>query len=290
MADSLFGRARQDVETALPDREPVTCPLCGREPRPFGVDFQGLRLARCATCGLEFQHPRPLQDQLAAAVYNASYHPDEHRHVDETRARTFARQLSRLEYHVAARPASLLDIGCGAGAFLGFARDRGWEVSGTDVTVTDAARQSGATLWEGPLSRIDFKGAQFRAIRFNHVLEHTQNPLDELRRARSLVTDDGILLVGVPNIGGVSIRLKSWQSRLGLKAKRWKHYGALHHLWFFTPSTLSTFVNVAGFDVMSWETPVADRSGCPEWVSAMVRWPLEAARVGGVLDLYARPR
>jgi hypothetical protein len=74
-ATSLFGRPRAEVEAALPDREAVACPLCGTAPRPFGLDFQGLQLARCATCHLEFQHPRPTFAQLTVAVYGAAYHP-----------------------------------------------------------------------------------------------------------------------------------------------------------------------------------------------------------------------
>ena len=289
MPGSFFGRPRAEIEAALPDREPVHCPLCGREPRLFGVDFQGLHLARCGVCGLEFQHPRPVFEQLAAAVYARDYHPDGHEAVDPCRERTFTRQMERLERYVERRPAALLDVGCGAGAFLGYARTRGWTVGGTDINVTDDARRHGSRLWEGQLPDIDLDDACFDAVRLNHVLEHTQDPLRELRQARRIVAEDGVLLVGVPNIAGLSIRLKSWQSRLGLKRRRWKHYGALHHLWFFTPQTLAALVEAAGFAVTHWETPAEDRPGRSGWTRALVRWPLETARLGGILDLYARP-
>ena len=290
MSGSLFGRPRAEVESALPDRESVDCPLCGREPRPFGVDFQGLHLARCGACGLEFQHPRPVFEQLAAAVYTTDYHPAGHAAVDRGRERTFARQMDRLERYVRRRPAALLDVGCGAGALLGYARGRGWEAAGTDISVTEAARRHGAPIWEGQLPDIDFDGACFDAIRLNHVLEHTPDPLRELRQARRLVAGDGVLLIGVPNLAGLSIRLKSWQSRLGLKRRRWKHYGALHHLWFFTPATLAALVELSGFAVAHWETPAEDRPGRSGRVSALAGRTLESARMGGILDLYARPR
>ena len=289
MPGSLFGRPRDEVEAALPDREPVACPLCGREPRQFGVDFQGLHLARCSACGLEFQHPRPVFRQLAAAVYNPSYHPDGHESVAGGRGRTFARQIERIERWARRRPATLLDVGCGAGAFLGYAHARGWEVGGTDIRITEAARRHGARLWEGQLPDIDFDGARFDAVRLNHVLEHTPDPLRELRRARRLIAGDGVLLIGVPNLAGLSVRLKSWQSRLGLKRRRWKHYGALHHLWFFTPATLARLVEAAGFRVAHWETPAEERPGRSGWTRALVGGALEVTRTGGILDLYARP-
>ncbi len=289
MPESLFGRPRAEIEAVLPDREPVVCPLCGREPRRFGVDFQGLHLARCGACGIEFQHPRPVFEQLAAAVYTDDYHPEGHAAVDRFRERTFARQMDRLERYVSRRPAALLDVGCGAGAFLGYARTRGWAVAGTDIHVTENARRHGSRFWEGQLPDIDFDDARFDAVRLNHVLEHTQDPLRELRQARRVLSDDGVLLIGVPNVAGLSIRLKSLQSRLGLKRRRWKHYGALHHLWFFTPQTLAALVEAAGFAVTHWETPAEDRPGRSGWTRALVRWPLETARLGGILDLYARP-
>jgi 2-polyprenyl-3-methyl-5-hydroxy-6-metoxy-1,4-benzoquinol methylase len=143
-------------------------------------------------------------------------------------------------------------------------------------------------VWEGELPAIDFRGARYDVVRFNHVLEHTRDPLVELTRARELVRPGGILLVGVPNVGGLSPRLKSWQSRLGLKTKRWRHYAALHHLWFFTPATLRRVAEAAGFEVVRWETPVMRRSHRSDALTGVYRVLLETCRAGSLLDLYAR--
>ena len=288
VTDSLFGRSRAEVEAALPDREPVNCPLCGREPRLFGVDFQGFHLARCPGCRLEFQHPRPLLGQLAAAVYKAHYHPPVDARTAQYRDRSFAHQLARLARHVTP-PATLLDVGCGDGAFLRCAQAAGWDVAGSDIHLTDGARRTGVRLFEGPLPDIRFDGDRFDAIRFNQVLEHTPDPLAQLRAARRVVSDGGILLIGVPNIAAWGTRLKNWQSRLGLKRRRWKHYGALHHLWFFTPATLRRLVEAAGFRVVQWETPPHGRPEPPGPVRTVLDRSIGALRAGGILDLYAEP-
>ena len=287
---SLFGRRRGEVAAALPDREPVSCPLCRRPPAPFATDFQGLHLARCVSCGLQFHSPRPVLEQMATAVYGADYHRPDEASADVRHRRHYARQAARLEEWLAPARRRLLDVGCGAGAFMRFARERGWEVEGTDLVVTDWARAAGARLWEGELPAIGFGDARYDVVRFNHVLEHTRDPLVELRRARELVSPGGLLLVGVPNVGGFSPRLKSWQSRLGLKTKRWRHYAALHHLWFFTPITLRRLVEAAGFAVAHWETPVMGRPGRSATLTGAYRAILETSRAGSLLDLYARPR
>ncbi len=289
-AASLFGQPRAVVEGVLPQRERVRCPLCDLEPRPFAVDFQGFQLARCPGCGVEFETPRPSFTDLATKVYIQVYNrAEESSSLSPGRRSHFSRQLCRLEQILGGR-GYLLDVGCGAGAFLSFARERGWEPAGTDIEVNPSAQASGAKVWRGQLGQIDFGGQRFDAIRYHHVLEHTQNPLAELRRAGELLRPGGALVLSVPNLAGLSPRLKNWQSQLGLKAHRWRHYAALHHLWFFTPRTLRRFVKAARFTVVHWETPVEARDGRPPWLTVLFRLLLEAPRWGSNLDFYCRAR
>ena len=227
---------------------------------------------------------------MVTAVYGADYHRPEEAIADARHERHYAHQVAGLETLLDVGRRRLLDVGCGAGAFLRFVSDRGWEVEGTDMVVTDWARTSGARVWEGELPAIEFGAARYDVVRFNHVLEHTRDPLRELRRARELVTPGGILLVGVPNLAGLSPLLKSWQSRLGLKRKCWRHYAALHHLWFFTPITLRRLAEAAEFEVVRWETPVMDRPDRPVGLTGVYRAMFEACRAGSLLDVYARTR
>ena len=97
----------------------------------------------------------------------------------------------------------------------------------------------------------------------------------------------GIVFVGVPNLAGVSPQIKNLQSRLGLKKKRWRHYAALHHLYFFTPSTLISMIEKAGFTVKFWETPVDKDYGR---FGDLYRRVVEQTRTGSILDFYITPR
>lgn len=287
----LFGRPRAEVEAELGEREPVRCPLCDCHPELFATDPQGFHLARCPRCGLEFQSPRPPFARLAEHVYAREYGDleDSASRLTPEKQAQFARQLDHLEEFLGER-GSLLDVGCGAGAFLRAAAARGWTVAGTDIRLSAGAEASGARLWRGRLGEIDFGSQRFRAIRFHHVLEHTENPLVELERARALLVPGGVLYLSVPNLAGLSPRLKTWQSRWGLKRNRWRHYAALHHLWYFTPATLSELLERAGFRVLDWETPLGLRPGRPRWAAALLRGLLEKPRWGSILDVYAGVR
>lgn len=285
---SLFGSDRSVIEAEIKNMEEVLCPVCGTAPTPFAVDYQGFQLCRCTTCGLQFLSPRPTFEQLAEKVYNETYHakPDKPDHLNESSRYQFERQYRSIE-KLLGRIGKILDVGCGNGTFLSYGQPRGWEAFGCDIVLSPYVRDSKSfPLWEGRLLDIDFGDARFDAIRFNHVLEHTQNPMAELERSRELLNPGGLIYIAVPNIAGISTHLKNLQSRLHLKKRRWRHYAALHHLWFFAPSTLRRLIERADLRVLHWETPVYMKEGQSALVEGGMRLLLEGSRSSSFLDFY----
>jgi len=284
MAESYFGNDAAVTRGALKPTEVALCPLCEREPVEFATDYQGFHLCKCQGCGLQFQSPRLSFDELAEKIYTSDYCPG---HEESASDKAYERQISNFEKLIG-KKGSVLDVGCGNGSFLQFAKESSWETFGADIRLSPETANLTCPLWEGRLPEIDFGEAKFDVIRFNHVLEHLQNPLIELARCRDLLNPGGIVFVGVPNLAGVSPRIKSLQSRLGLKNKRWRHYAATHHLYFFTPSTLRSMIERAGFAVLVWETPVDKDYG--RFGSGIYRSIVEGLRAGSILDFYITPR
>ena len=282
--ETYFGKEGAVSGGHLNLSETVDCPLCHRPPTRFAVDYQGFQLCQCDGCGLQFQSPRLTFDELADKVYTKDYCPG---HEDSANDGAYSRQLSHFEKLIG-RVGSVLDVGCGNGSFLEFARKGGWETFGADILLSPETSTLTCPLWEGRLTEIDFDGARFDVIRFNHVLEHLQNPLDELARCRDLLNPGGIVFIGVPNLAGISPRIKNFQSRLGLKQKRWRHYAATHHLYFFTPSTLRLMIERAGFLVLDWETPV-DKDQ-KKFGTTLYKKFAEASGVGSNMDFYITPK
>lgn len=285
--ENYFGKASAVTSGDLVPTEVVLCPLCGIAPKPFAVDYQGFTLCRCQKCGLEFVTPRLSFDELADKVYSDNYFPKrdgDNRPSPET-IHYLSRQLADFERLLGGRR-KVLDIGCGNGAFLDFAREAGWQIAGVDIKLSPDAQALDCPLWEGRLQDIDFDDNRFDLIRLNHVLEHSQNPVTELEICRELLEPGGVLYISVPNITGISARLKSLQSKFKLKSHRWRHYAAMHHLFFFSPETLRAVIERSGFRVLDWNTPVPKKSGQSAVVEGIYRTVMERTRSSSILDFY----
>ena len=287
---TFFGRTDAVTSGELTPTEHVLCPLCKTPPEPFATDYQGFTLCRCSGCGLEFVSPRLSYQDLADHVYADNYFP---KRESSTRLSAeaedyYQKQINAFEDIVESRR-EILDIGCGNGSFLEYARGRGWNIAGVDIKLSPDAHELGCPLWEGRLEDIDFGDSRFDVIRLNHVLEHTQDPLYELEICRGLLKPGGVLFVSVPNITGLSSKLKSLQSRFKLKSHRWRHYAAMHHLFFFSPVTLKKLFEKAGFKVLALQTPVPKKAGQNTILESFYRLVMERTGTASILDIYGTP-
>ena len=282
--ETYFGKESAVSSGELTPAERVDCPLCGTAPVEFAVDYQGFHLCRCPQCGLQFQNPRLTFEELAEKIYTKDYCPG---HEESASDKAYQRQIATFE-KVLGRKGSVLDVGCGNGSFLLFAESHGWQPFGADIALSPETARLTCPLWEGRLPEIDFGGATFDVIRFNHVIEHLQNPLVELERCKTLLNPGGIIYIGVPNLAGLSPRIKNLQSRSGLKKKKWRHYAATHHLYFFTPDTLRALIERAGYSVVEWLTPVDKDYG--KLGGELYRHVVERLRAGSNLEFYIRLR
>ncbi len=67
----------------------------------------------------------------------------------------------------------------------------------------------------------------------NHVLEHSYEPPKLIAQLRELVRPGGHVLIATPNLRGAAMRWKTWISRLGLKARPFRHLDYPKHLVLF---------------------------------------------------------
>jgi SAM-dependent methyltransferase len=132
-----------------------------------------------------------------------------------------------------------LDVGCGSGSALGVAQALGWRTAGieVDVAAAEKARRFAAELHVGDVLAAPFGAARFDVITVFHVLEHLPDPVAAMRRMLGWLAPGGLLIVEVPNAGGLGARLFG---------RAWSALELPRHLSHFTPETLERTVAQAG--------------------------------------------
>lgn len=186
---------------------------------------------------------------------------------DRKRHAFIARALKTLP-----RGAHVLDVGCGNGHISHFLAERGFRVTGIDLSET--AIQRARRQFDHPRLRFavaDAKtmalhGPRFDAIVCSEVLEHLHHPTDVLPDLYRALQPEGILVVTVPNgwgprellvtrpvqrlqgHPGAARRLRALKRALGYRGQTAQSdAGDLRHLQFFTRRRLEAMLQGAGF-------------------------------------------
>lgn len=118
-------------------------------------------------------------------------------------------------------PGVLLDIGCGDGKFLSFARAVGWQTVGIEIDKSAAAiaRSTGLKIIDGSYTKLADIREFFDAIVCSHVVEHVYDVQELIRLAWSRLRDGGEFWLQWPNpsADGLGIYKTCWR---GLEAPR----------------------------------------------------------------------
>ncbi len=135
---------------------------------------------------------------------------------------------------------NLIDVGCGIGHFLEVAKQRGWNVYGTEFTdeAIKICQDKGITMHQGVLNHENYNDIQFDVIVSFEVLEHINNPQEELENFNKILRTGGAVYLTTPNFGSVS--------KLLLKEK-WTIIEYPEHLCYYTPKTLNHVFSLKGF-------------------------------------------
>ena len=238
------------------DWEEPRCLLCNSQrcsilveaPDPLkGGGGLWFAVTQCQDCGLCFTNPRPTAECISQ-FYTTHYPP--HGKIGKRRKHGWQQwspwrcgRHKNVEGLLGPGDGRLLDFGCGNGTFLLRMHQRGWKVTGLDVSEQAVQRirtHLGLSVLAGSLPHPELGDESFDVITMRHSLEHVHQPLEVLRAAYRLLAPNGKLIVSAPNIDSLPFK---WFGR------SWRGLDLPRHLTHFTPDTLQLMLARAGFEV-----------------------------------------
>lgn len=142
---------------------------------------------------------------------------------------------------------NLLDVGAGYGFFLEIARQRGWNVYGSELTdeAVNHCTDKGLPMFKGELQNIDFGKIQFDVIISIEVIEHINNPIEYLTKMNEILRPGGTIYVTTPNFNSY------------LRHRLKENYNVIeypNHLGYFTRKTLNKLFTENGFKTLKIQT------------------------------------
>jgi SAM-dependent methyltransferase len=241
--------------------EHVPCYYCGshssREYLTAQDDLTGkpgdFRFVTCRHCGLVFQNPR-LDVERIKDYYDEEYIA--HRKKKNWGILTgffnyvmdnLDRQKDRIvrRYIALGRGSEVLDVGCGAGTYLGKVRTlHGAVVTGVDFK--DMSRCPGFEEIEfhcGLFYEQALEQDRFDLVTMWHFLEHDYDPIRSLQHARRVMKPEGRLVVEVPRLDSLTFRLYRG---------RWPGLQAPQHTALYTREMLLKIVAKAGLETVNY--------------------------------------
>jgi 2-polyprenyl-3-methyl-5-hydroxy-6-metoxy-1,4-benzoquinol methylase len=158
----------------------------------------------------------------------------------------------------------LLEVGVGAGEFSAVAKEFLFDVTGLDIRPKYAETVS--KMLDIPVFTEDFQKfdseEKFDVLVMGDVIEHMQDPVGALRKAHSLLSDQGVLWISTPNFESAFAMVKKDADPM------WR---IVEHLNYFSFRSLSKWLNIIGFDVVNYNVS-AHYNGSME-VTAIKRQP-----------------
>jgi len=141
---------------------------------------------------------------------------------------------------------SLLDVGAGTGAFAAVMQQAGWAVTGLEPD--DTARNNALTQHNIQLKQpgqlFNLPANTFNAITMWHVLEHVHELHRYLDTFNSILVNNGVLIIAVPNYTSHDAEIYK---------ESWAAYDVPRHLYHFSPQSMQQLAGMHGFSIQQYK-------------------------------------
>ena len=215
------------------------------------VSRETFTLLEDQSTGLMVTTPRPSLDKLSAYYESEDYisHTDSKRSIMDKTYQVIKnysiKKKVKLINSLSNSKGRILDIGCGTGDLLSACESNGWIING--VEPSDKARAlaeqkiSSKELLVSNIDEVSFDSKdRYDVICMFHVLEHVPNLLAYVSKLKELLTDEGSLIIAVPNY-------KSYDA--SYYKEYWAAYDVPRHLWHFSQDSIQDIFGRNNFKV-----------------------------------------
>ena len=141
----------------------------------------------------------------------------------------------------------ILDFGCDTGAYLSFLKTLGWDTYGCELNSHNAsiAISRGHKVFSGFLQEAKYPPDFFDVVRLEQVFEHIGNPKETLNQINSILKQNGLIVLGVPN--GQALTFKIFK-------RFWRYLLPPHHFYLYTLKSINILLRENGFKIYRVKT------------------------------------
>lgn len=230
----------------------MECKVCGSGSitKRFSI-FETRSICKCNGCMVEFLDPQ-LNDEELTKLYSETYYTPwglagsaENEALKRMKIATFNLRLDLVQTFVP--KGKLLDVGCATGYLLEAAKEKGFDVYGVEFSEysSQLAKQKfgNEKIHNGILETSPFATNFFDVITMFDLIEHVRIPQVVLEKAKSLLSDNGVIMISTPDTGSTSH---------SLMGKKWTHY-KLEHFFYFNKASMNLAADRSGLKVVHYE-------------------------------------
>jgi 2-polyprenyl-3-methyl-5-hydroxy-6-metoxy-1,4-benzoquinol methylase len=209
--------------------EEINCPICKASAEVALFQLDNFEYNQCLECKSVYNKTM-LKDSVLEAMYSSGIYLQYFKNLvagsqtlrkEKLERRKVAQLSSFFE-----KPGKVLDVGCGSGSLLKECQEIGWEVFGVDPS--DEAVFAAKNNYNLVIEKTTFEAYQttnkFDCIVFIG-LEHLQDPMGGLKKARKLLNDNGVIFFEVPSADSfIMNHLKKYPLTVSRFIEAGRHY------------------------------------------------------------------
>lgn len=235
----------------------VACNLCGLNNTEIVQEAEPpFKVVKCKNCGFVYTNPQP-DRELIEKHYQEDYYKEWLEKQMKRRIPMWKKRLKELQKYK--KSGRLIDVGFGSGTFLNLAKEKGFEVCGTEISeyaCRYVKNNLGIDVFRGDLEEAHFPPASFDVVTMWHALEHLPNPKAALKEINRILKNDGLLVIAVPNLNNFITRILYLLAK-GKKLILFSVNAKELHLWHFSANSLTSMLKEAGHSIIEIDMDLA---------------------------------